>query len=71
MTSWTCVASSRVGTRTSARGRRGRDGYGVDASGIPKASVLPEPVGALPQMSRPGQGGRNGLRLNGEWFGDP
>ena len=53
-TSVTWRASSRVGTSTSARGarrlglrRRGR------GAGRPKASVLPEPVLALPQTSRP------------------
>ena len=57
MTSCTCVASSRVGTRTSARGRRGRDCTVLTTSGMPKASVLPDPVGALPQMSRPASAG--------------
>src|ERR1019366_10016651 len=34
-------------------GRRGRDCVMLATMGMPKASVLPEPVGALPQMSRP------------------
>ena len=57
MTSWTCEASSRVGTRTSALGQRGRDWVDLTTSGIPKASVLPDPVGALPQMSLPARAG--------------
>jgi hypothetical protein len=52
-TACTCEASSRVGTRMSALGRRGRDCFMLATIGMPKASVLPEPVGALPQMSRP------------------
>ena len=52
-TACTCDASSRVGTRMRARGRRGRDWVMLATIGRPKARVLPEPVGALPQMSRP------------------
>ena len=36
-----------------ARGRRGRDCVMLATIGMPKASVLPDPVGALPQISRP------------------
>src|SRR5581483_10313928 len=46
-------ASSRVGARTRARGRDGLARPTRETSGIPKARVLPEPVGARPQMSRP------------------
>jgi len=60
------MASSRVGTRTSARGRRGADDGAAAASratvGRPKASVLPEPVRA-----RVGDRGR----LDRERLGDP
>ena len=48
-----CSANSRVGARTRARGRRGSARSTVATSGMPKARVLPEPVGARPQMSRP------------------
>ena len=59
MTSSICAASSRVGTRTSAVGRRRprRPAAGLAASRAriarPNASVLPDPVGAMPQTSRP------------------
>src|SRR5205085_8487649 len=39
--------------RTNARGWRGVAGLVRSMAAIPKASVLPEPVLALPQMSRP------------------
>ena len=52
-TSRTCSASSRVGTNTSAVGCLGVAPVALVTSGIPKASVLPDPVGACPQMSRP------------------
>src|SRR4051812_36824629 len=55
-TSATCWASSRVGTRTSPRGLRGPRRTSAPSrlsSGRPKASVLPEPVAALPSTSRP------------------
>ena len=34
-------------------GRRGSERWVFTTSGMPNASVLPDPVGALPQMSRP------------------
>ena len=50
----TCAASSRVGTSTSAVGRFGALCVTLrPAMTSPKARVLPEPVGARPQMSRP------------------
>src|SRR5215472_866472 len=54
-TACTCVASSRVGTSTSPRGRpaRVRPPASRAASGSAKPSVLPEPVCARPRMSRP------------------
>ncbi len=52
-TSATWIASSRVGTITRARGRFGEPCSSRSISGSPKASVLPEPVLALPHTSRP------------------
>ena len=52
-TVFTWLASSRVGVRTSARGRRGSAWWTRSSSGRPKARVFPEPVFALPQRSRP------------------
>ena len=52
MTSVTCTASSRVGTRMSAPGRPS-PGCIFSTIGIAKASVLPEPVGALASTSWP------------------
>ena len=51
----TWAASSRVGVSTSTRGCLGRAGLPCSraTAPIPKARVLPEPVGALPQTSRP------------------
>ena len=46
------VASSRVGASTSAAGR-GSSAAIRSTSGIPKASVLPEPVGDFASTSRP------------------
>ena len=53
--SLTCMASSRVGTSTSPRGRWGaaRRPESRVSSASPKASVLPEPVCPRPRMSRP------------------
>ena len=54
--SWTCWASSRVGTRTSARGRveaAERPPARRATSGSRKAKVLPEPVRPRPRTSRP------------------
>src|SRR5260221_5418169 len=55
-TSVTCTASSRVGTSTSACGCPAGAGPRArtrSSSGSPNASVLPDPVFALPQTSRP------------------
>ena len=49
----TWAASSRVGTSTSARGRLDVARSTRSTIGMPKARVLPEPVGARPQTSRP------------------
>ncbi len=51
----TCIASSRVGTRTSARGRFGRALPSASRASMarPNARVLPEPVWARPSTSRP------------------
>ena len=52
-----CTASSRVGTRISARAVFGRrllpSAMIFDRIGSAKAAVLPEPVWATPRMSRP------------------
>jgi hypothetical protein len=61
-TSSICTASSRVGARISARVVIG-DGRPVSSAmpariGRPKAAVLPEPVWAMPMMSRPRAAGR-------------
>ncbi len=57
MTSSICVASSRVGARMSARGRRGRRGVALPASrartGSTNAIVFPDPVRPRPRTSRP------------------
>ena len=47
------LASSRVGASTRPRGRFGELRWRVAASGTAKARVLPEPVGASPDTSRP------------------
>ena len=52
-TSTTCFASWRVGTSTSAVGWPGIGFAAVCSIGRPNASVLPEPVRALPHTSRP------------------
>ena len=54
MASDTCMANSRVGTSTSARGVR-PDPIAVMVcnSGSANAAVLPVPVAALPSRSRP------------------
>src|SRR5579875_1665140 len=49
----TWLASSRVGTSTKAWGCLGVLGVRVAAMGRANARVLPDPVGALPEMSRP------------------
>ena len=70
--SWFCTweASSRVGTRTRALGRRGAAFSTRASMGRPKAMVLPEPVGALPQTSRPARSVGDGGGLHGERLGD-
>ena len=52
MSSTIWVASSRVGASTSAAGRRPSAAI-RSTIGMPKASVLPEPVGDLASTSRP------------------
>src|SRR5919107_424798 len=52
ISSTTCEASSRVGTRTSAEGRPAAP-LTRSTRGIPKASVLPEPVGEAARTSTP------------------
>ena len=47
------VANSRVGDRITTAGCHGVPIELSSIAGIPNAKVLPEPVGALPQMSRP------------------
>ena len=51
----TCMASSRVGTSTSACASKGRRSFGVTSCimGSAKAAVLPVPVAAWPSTSRP------------------
>ena len=67
--SCTCWASSRVGTRTRPRGARRpclTSAPTRASSGRPKASVLPEPVAALPSTSRPARASGQGGGLDGE-----
>ena len=47
-----CWASSRVGARTTVWGRAS-SWFKLSITGIPKAQVLPVPVGALAITSRP------------------
>ena len=53
----TCVASSRVGTSTTAAGLASRASI-LSTTGIAKLSVLPEPVGAFARTSRPASASR-------------
>ena len=53
----TCEASSRVGTSTTAAGRASSASI-RSTSGIAKAIVLPDPVGAFARMSRPASASR-------------
>ena len=57
--SYVCSASSRVGARTSARGPLPAplDGRRRASAGMPKASVLPLPVSAMPTTSFPESAG--------------
>ena len=55
----TCAASSRVGTSTKPVGRPGRLFVTFAAMAIPNARVLPEPVGAFPQISFPASASGN------------
>ena len=48
-----CSASSRVGAKTTARGRLGSARRAFATKGIPNANVFPDPVGARPQISFP------------------
>src|ERR687892_2665671 len=69
MSSATCRASSRVGTRTSALGRL--SAVVVRSTiGIAKASVLPEPVGDFASTSRPASasGRTRDWMVNGSWM---
>src|SRR5579862_6636642 len=75
ITSSICAASSRVGTRMRALGwRRPCPPRGTADSreriAKPNASVLPAPVGALPQTSRPASASGNVAAWigNGEWI---
>ena len=63
-TSATCMASSRVGTSTSAWTCRDAESH-CSASGMANASVLPDPVRACPIRSRPAM--RRGMHL--AWMG--
>ena len=64
----TWAASSRVGVSTSTRGCLGREALPVKraTAPIPKASVLPEPVGAFPHTSRPARA--SGMVMH--WMGN-
>src|SRR4029453_11030932 len=66
----TWPASSRVGTRTSVEGRAS-SGEVRSTIGTAKASVLPDPVGALARMSSPprASGGAGAWLGNGVWWG--
>src|SRR5437764_1467619 len=62
--SWrTWVASSRVGTRTRAAGRRGVAAVTRAATATPKTRVLPEPLGAHIGHDAVGY-----IRRIGRWF---
>ena len=64
------VASSRVGASTRAAGRG--PSLGVRSTiGMPKASVLPEPVGDLTSTSRPARTSAITALLDGERLVDP
>ncbi len=54
-TAWTWLASSRVGTSTSPRGRHAMvcPSASLAASGMENPSVFPDPVRPRPRMSRP------------------
>src|SRR3954469_18931222 len=69
MSSTTCAASSRVGTRTSALGRASAPAV-RSTSGTPKAIVFPEPVGDSARMSTPASAsGRTRLwTAKGSWM---
>ena len=67
MASATCIASSRVGTSTSAAGRlRPSPCAAIRCrSGSANAAVFPVPVAAWPSRSRPASSGGIGLALDG------
>src|SRR5438034_464873 len=68
MSSVTCEASSRVGTRTSADGR-GSFVVVRSTIGTANASVLPEPVGDLARTSRPASAsGRTSAWIRNGWW---
>src|SRR5438876_8666580 len=68
MSSVTCEASSRVGTRTSADGR-GSSVVVRSTIGTANASVLPEPVGDLARTSRPASAsGRTSSWIRNGWW---
>src|SRR5690349_10480658 len=68
MSSVTCEASSRVGTRTSAEGR-GSLVVVRSTIGTANASVLPEPVGDLVSTSRPARAsGRTSSWIRNGWW---
>ena len=54
----TWTASSRVGTSTSATGRRVAEGSSRSTIGIANASVLPEPVSDFASTSAPDMASR-------------
>src|SRR5256885_10573142 len=68
MSSVTCEASLRVGTRTSADGR-GSSVVVRSTIGTANASVLPEPVGDLARTSRPASAsGRTSSWIRNGWW---
>src|SRR6266550_1706618 len=68
MSSVTCEASSRVGTRTSADGR-GSSVVVRSTIGTANARVLPEPVGDLARTSRPASAsGRTSSWIRNGWW---
>ncbi len=70
MASATCMASSRVGTSTSADAENGACSPGVMRwrRGREKAAVFPVPVAAMPSRSLPASSGGMGGALDGSGF---
>jgi hypothetical protein len=56
-TSWTCMASSRVGNKTSAVAWADGSLRSISITGIRNARVLPVPVWAVPITSLPSRAG--------------